>query len=247
ESGRGWCVDVFLAPSDAAPAKRSPAREDVVYVDTDGINLRDDAAIDAKVNVILLAGETGTVVDGPRQADGHTWFQVKSSRGSGWAASRYLRVGNPDPINRTKISVGDAVGLSTDGINVRADTSLSAEVIKILLAGDVVNVVQGPTQAEGYIWFRLATDLGEGWAVDQHLTVESAATLTTGDTARVIEGELNLRAGASGGAEIIGVLADGAYVDIIDGMEEMDGRRWVRVQSSRFGSGWSAAEFLIRS
>jgi hypothetical protein len=63
----------------------------------------------------------------------------------------------------------------------------------------------------------------------------------------VIDGELNLRAAPSGGAEVIAVLADGAFVEIIDGREEADGRRWVRVQSSRFGAGWSAEEFLVRA
>jgi uncharacterized protein YgiM (DUF1202 family) len=245
--GRGWCVDTFLVGSDAAPARRSPEVGDVVYVDTDGVNLRDAAAIDAKVNVILLSQETGTVRDGPRNADGYAWFLVEAARGSGWAASRYLGVGNPDPLNSTNVSVGDMVGLSTDGINVRATTSLSSKVIKILLAGDVVEVLEGPRQAEGYTWFRLATDLGAGWAVDQYLTVESAATLAVGDTARVIDGELNLRAAPGGGAEVIAVLADGAFVEIIDGREEADGRRWVRVQSSRFGAGWSAEEFLVRA
>lgn len=247
EIGRGWCVDVFLAPSDAVPARRSPIKGDVVYVDTDGVNLREAAELDANVSMILLFGETGRVIDGPRAADGDTWFQVTSSRGSGWAASRYLSVGNPDPSNRRRISAGDAVGLSTDGINVRANTSLTAAVIRILLSGDVVSVVDGPVQAEGYTWFKLATDLGEGWAVDQYLVVESAATLSNGDSARVIDGELNLRAAASEGAEIIGVLANGTYVSIIDGRETADGRRWVRVQSSRFGSGWSAEEFLERA
>lgn len=245
--GTGWCVDSFLVSSDAAPARRSPEIGDVVYVDTDGVNLRDAAAIDAKVNVILLSQETGTVTDGPRDADGYTWFLVESPRGSGWAASRYLGVGNPDPLNDANISIGDWVGLSTDGINVRTRTSLSAEVMKILLAGDVVEVLEGPRQDEGYTWFKLATDLGDGWAVDQYLKVESAAILAAGDTARVIDGELNLRAAPSEGAEIIGVLADGAFVEIIDGREEADGRRWVRVHSSRFGSGWSAEEFLVRT
>ncbi len=247
EFGRGWSVDTFLAKSDATPARRSPVVGDIVYVDTDGVNLRDAAAIDAKVNVILLSQETGTVLDGPRNADGYSWFLLESSRGSGWAASRYLGIGNPDPMNSANISVGDTVGLTTDGINVRSGTSLSDKVIKILLAGDVAAVLDGPRQAEGYTWFKLATDLGDGWAVDQYLKVESAATLAVGNTARVIDGELNLRGAPSEGAEIIGVLADGAFVEIIDGREEADGRRWVRVQSSRFGSGWVAEEFLVRA
>lgn len=247
EYGRGWCVDLFLAESQVGPAKRLPELNDTVYVDTDGVNLRAAPEIDSRVDVILLSGETGTVVDGPRDADGHSWYRLESARGAGWAASRYLAVGRPDPTNPARIAIGDEVGLSTDGINVRADATLSARVIRILLAGDVVTVSDGPVRAEGYSWFKLATDLGEGWAVDLHLKVESAATLSRGDIAQVVDGELNIRAAAGNGADIIGILADGTYVDVLDGLEEVDGQRWVRVQSSRFGSGWSAAEYLVRA
>jgi len=245
--GRGWSVDTFLADSDSPPTRRTPEIGDVVYVDTDGVNLRDLPEVNAEVNVILLSQETATVIDGPREADGHTWFQLESARGTGWAASRYLGIGQPDPINPARIAIGDTVGLTTDGINVRATTSLSARVIRILLAGDIVYVVGGPRQAEGYTWFRLATDYGDGWAVDQYLKRESAAPLATGATARVRDGELNLRSEASEGADIIGVLADSTFVEVIEGRKEADGRRWLRVHSSRFGSGWAAEEFLVRA
>lgn len=245
--GRGWCVETFLASSDSPPSRRTPETGDVVYVDTDGVNLRDVPRIDAKVNVILLSQETGTVIDGPREADGHTWFQLESARGTGWAASRYLGIGQPDPSNSAQIAIGDTVGLATDGINVRSTTSLSAEVIRILLAGDIVYVVDGPRQAEGYTWFKLATDYGDGWAVDRYLKRESAAPLAVGATARVRDGELNLRGDPSEGAEVIGVLADRTFVEVIEGRIEADARQWLRVRSSRYGSGWAAEEFLVRA
>ncbi len=244
--GRGWSVDTFLARSDASPARRTPEIGDLVYVDTDGVNLRARPEIDAKVNVILLSQETGTVTDGPSEADGHTWFRIESPRGTGWGAARYLGIGQPDPVNSTGISIGDTVGLSTDGINVRTTASLSADIVRILLAGDIVYVVDGPRQAEGYTWFKLATDYGDGWAVDRYLKRESAAPLAVGSTARVRDGELNLRADPGQGAEVIGVLADSAFVEVIEGREEADGRQWLRVRSSRFGSGWVAEEFLVR-
>lgn len=244
--GRGWCVDVFLAKGDAVPSRRSPTIGDSVFVDTDGVNLRDRPSIDAGVNVILLADESGTVTAGPEQADGLTWYQVESGRGAGWAASRYLAVGAPDPASASGIAVGDEVGIATDGINVRADPSLTADVVRILLAGEVVPVVDGPRQADGYLWFKLATDRGEGWAIDRYLAVEAPTPLTSGDTARVFDGELNLRASPNAGADVVGVLADGAFVEILDGRDDADGREWVKVLSSRYGSGWAAQEYLAR-
>jgi uncharacterized protein YraI len=63
----------------------------------------------------------------------------------------------------------------------------------------------------------------------------------------VFDGELNLREAPGTGSSVIGVLADGAYVDILDGPESADGYDWVRVNSSRFGSGWCVADFLAQS
>lgn len=71
-------------------------------------------------------------------------------------------------------------------------------------------------------------------------------SLGIGDTARVFDGELNLRASGSLGAEIIAVLPDATYVEVLEGPEDADGYTWYRVSSSRYGTGWCAAEWLAR-
>ncbi len=72
------------------------------------------------------------------------------------------------------------------------------------------------------------------------------AGLEPGDTARVFDGELNLREAGSLGAEIIAVLPDATYVEVLEGPVEADDHQWVRVSSSRYGTGWCVTDWLAR-
>lgn len=67
-----------------------------------------------------------------------------------------------------------------------------------------------------------------------------------GDTVRVVDGELNLRADAGLGADVVTIMPDAAWVQVIEGSVQADGYDWYRVSSSRFGTGWSAGEYLAR-
>jgi hypothetical protein len=70
--------------------------------------------------------------------------------------------------------------------------------------------------------------------------------LAAGTRVRVFDGELNLRAQASLGAEIIAVMPDATYAEVIEGPAEADGRNWYRINTSRYGSGWAAGDFLTQ-
>ena len=63
---------------------------------------------------------------------------------------------------------------------------------------------------------------------------------------RVFDGELNLRSGPSTSDDIIGVLPDGAIVEVLDGPETSGGYDWYRVSSSRYGTGWAVSAWLQR-
>ncbi len=57
---------------------------------------------------------------------------------------------------------------SGDGLNLRQSPSLSAEVIKKLKEGDEIQVLEGPVEAEDYLWwrFRLEGSNEEGWVAE---------------------------------------------------------------------------------
>ena len=243
ESASGWAVEAFLARADAAQgptfAKGSP-----VYVTTDALNLRAEPTASAPVLGVLFTNEPGTVIDGPTSADGTVWYRIESAVGTGWSAAQYLGSGMADPTSQ--IRVGDRVGLNTDGINVRSGPGVGNPMVIIMLNGEEGDVTEGQVEAEGYRWFKLSTSRGEGWAVAQYLRVVGGRGYVPGDTVRVIDGDLNLRSDPGLGAELVAILPDSAFVQVIEGPSQADGYDWYRVSSSQFGTGWSVAQYLAR-
>lgn len=67
----------------------------VVGVDGDELNVRDQPGV-IGTNIVSRVAETTilTVIDGPRQADGFTWWQVQSVDQTikGWVVANFLQV-----------------------------------------------------------------------------------------------------------------------------------------------------------
>ncbi len=247
--GTGWVAEAFLALSDGdeTESSRSFSNGDTVYIDTDGINIRTSPSTSSDVVSVLFTNETATVVDGPRTADGYVWYQLESGNGTGWGVSQYLGLGSADPAGRSQFAIGDVVAVDTDGINLRSEPGMGGSRITVLSQDQQATVIDGPRSEDGYDWLKLNTGFDSGWVVAYLLRWEANAGLAPGTTVRVVDGELNLREAPGTGSSVVGVLADGAFVDILEGPESADGYDWVRVNSSRFGSGWCVADYLARS
>jgi uncharacterized protein YgiM (DUF1202 family) len=65
---------------------------DLVMVITDELNIRSDAGLDADVLDTLTNGFTASVIDGPVDADGYTWYEIETDAITGWVAGAYLAV-----------------------------------------------------------------------------------------------------------------------------------------------------------
>lgn len=62
---------------------------------TDGLRLRESPGLDGKVKFIGIEAEVFLVQDGPREADGYTWWFLTAPYDDtvqGWAVSNYLSV-----------------------------------------------------------------------------------------------------------------------------------------------------------
>jgi len=247
--GTGWVAEAFLAlaGADETESSRSFSIGDSVYIDTNGINIRTSPGTSSSVVTVLYTNETAEVVDGPQSADGYVWYRLRSNRGTGWGASHYLGLGAGDPAGVSQFGIGDVVAVDTDGIKLRANPGLDGAWLTVLYADEQATVSDGPRSADGYTWYKLQAASDEGWAAGIYLRQEAEAGLAPGTRARVFDGELNLRANPGTGSRVIGVLADGAYVDILAGPESANGYEWVRVNSSRSGSGWCVTDYLARS
>jgi uncharacterized protein YgiM (DUF1202 family) len=128
----------------ATPIRHAAAASDG-YVDTDVLNLRDDAGTWANVIDKMYQGEPVTVLAGPTD-DG--WYEVDYYGEQGWAYGGYLVVdGSPgwaDSSGGAVGGVGATAWVDTDSLNVRADASTDASVIDELGAGAEVSVIGSP-------------------------------------------------------------------------------------------------------
>ncbi len=85
----GWVAGEFLALIADPPTIEVG---DMVAVNTDLLTLRDGASLDADTIDTLNFGFAATVIDGPVEADGFTWFQIESDDVTGWVAGAWLTV-----------------------------------------------------------------------------------------------------------------------------------------------------------
>src|SRR4051812_13180004 len=92
---------------------------EVMLVNTDALNLRSDASVDADVVAVLETGASVTVVDGPVSADGYEWYQISSDAGDGWVDSEYLN--DTLTYSGTDASTGASLVVNTDILNLRSD------------------------------------------------------------------------------------------------------------------------------
>jgi uncharacterized protein YraI len=247
--GTGWVAESFLTSADGGNPGTdcyfSPG--DAVYVDTDGINLRTTASTSGGRVAVLYTNEKATVIDGPASADGFTWYKLESTKGTGWGVAQYLALGTTDPGSVSGFRPGDTVVVTTDAVSVRASAGLGGSRVTILTTRATATVLEGPRKADGYSWIKVKAGSNQGWAVSDYFGISASSGIAPGSNARVIDGELNLRAEPGANARVIGVLGDGATVNVIVGPRSAGGFTWVRVTSSRFGTGWCVTKYLEKA
>ena len=244
----GWAAGDFLilADEDTPPVPPigflSVGTE--TFVDTDALNLRNAADIRGSVVAVMPSGTPVVVIGEPFPASGYWWYYLDTPYGIGWAVADFLGFPSDTP---TGFDVGDEVA-TTSGLNLRALPTLAGAVRAVLPAGTVGTVVGSPIGADGYVWYELATPYGTGWCVAAFLVLSAetdSEIIVPGGTAVVVDGPLNLRAGASLGAAIAGVLPAGAVVSVLDGPFVAEGYTWFEVRNAQQGTGWVAGEFMV--
>ncbi|HEV2073624.1 MAG TPA: SH3 domain-containing protein, partial [Thermomicrobiales bacterium] len=242
--GTGWSVEQFLTKEDAASTSRVFSPGSRVYVNTDSLNLRSSPGIDSEVVAVLVTNDRGEIAGGPVEKDGFNWYQVRSDGGTGWGAAQYLGKGTADPFSEKTFSAGDTVYVDTDLLNIRAEASLSATIVTTLGIDESATVSDRPVEADGFGWVNVTSPKGAGWCVADYLAKVSGNGPRIGDTARVFDGELNLRVATSVGSDVIALIPDAAYVEVLEGPVGAESYDWYRVSTSRFGTGWCAGQWL---
>ena len=243
----GWVVETFLSASGStAPPASGFEQGTAITVTTDAVNLRDSADTTGRLLTVLYNGDSGTVSGGTVSSDGYSWVLAEFDGVLGWVATAYLGRATGAPGYSGALRVGAKAEVTSDNLNVRPSASLSDIVVGQLFTGAVVTITEGPAQADGYTWFAVESDTWSGWAVDVWLDASVGGAISAGSSVRVFDGELNLRGGPSTGDGVVGILPDGAIVEVLDGPETSGGYEWYRVSSSRYGTGWAVSAWLER-
>ena len=133
---------------------------DLAVVDTALLNCRTGPGIGYDLIYTMSTG-TGVQI----LADGHAWYKVQTRDGQlGWVTGIYLAAAPA-----LGFVVGDAVRVIDGALNLRADPGLSATVLRVMADNEALLIRGGPVEADGYTWYRVRNDAGEGWAAGEFL------------------------------------------------------------------------------
>ncbi len=148
-----------------------------------GINVRDQPSATASQINKLAPDAVVTVKDGPKEADGYTWWQVDDGNGNvGWVAggtkddpwlspergSSPAASSNGKLVNRA-VRVGDLVQVTTQEgklLTIREAAGIDSPPSARSLPGTQFTVRGGPVQQDGYLWWQLEGENVKGWAAE---------------------------------------------------------------------------------
>lgn len=139
-----------------------------------GLNMRSAPTSAGTLILQLATGQKVTLLEGPTQAEGYTWWKVDSGDGqSGWVAqgdqeTAWLsaQIGAPQAVNRSP-RVGERVIISAD-LSVRATPGSDATLLTRIGPNTQMTVLAGPQSASGLNWYQVRSDDGtvEGWVAE---------------------------------------------------------------------------------
>ncbi|GEM_PF-991418 len=179
-----------------------------------------------------------------------------SSSGSSVDAISVLTVGGQATIRTTD---GDA-------LNVRSGSGTGFAIVVKVEPGSVVDLLEGPQPADGYVWWRIRLASGqEGWAVEsaeneitlvpgagtfvpsnvnQAANPSVSSALAINDSAYVaLTGRidaLRLRNQPSTSGGVVQLMPNGTPVTIIGGPTNADGFTWWQLRAADGSVGWAA-------
>jgi uncharacterized protein YgiM (DUF1202 family) len=156
----------------------------------------------------------------------------------------------------TALAVGQpARVVAPDGLNMRDQPSSSGQLLLLLPSNQRVSVLEGPTEAEGFRWWRVDDGGGNvGWVAESDGETEWLSPRMgeaqpvdrdprVGDRVQVTmsTGELSVRVTPGTDAELVTRVALGQQFTVMGGPQEASGYTWYQIRSDDGGvEGWAA-------
>ncbi|MCA1668444.1 MAG: C40 family peptidase [Thermomicrobia bacterium] len=236
---------LFASPAGAVIFNGGEEAE-IVHTGGDSIRLRADASKSAAVITMLSEGAVVLITNGPKDADGITWYQVQYAGQSGWV--------DADFVGARKIANYAAVTFTNGGgVRLRDNTDTNANVIGTVPEGAIVLIVSGPTfNADGTPWYHINHAGKHGYVMGTFLVPTNAPAdvkteqvapptaptvqapdVKNGDRVKVTNTDsagVRLRSDAGYSADVLTILEEGAVVTVT-GTPTTDtkGNSWVPV------------------
>ncbi|HET9661387.1 MAG TPA: SH3 domain-containing protein [Thermomicrobiales bacterium] len=233
----GWVAGEFLKQTGYSTG-------DIVYVNTDSLNVRSEAGLNSTVLDTIFQGTSAVITGGPATADSRDWYKIDvSGVVSGWVAAEYLALSSADPVDPPSgnFSAGDWIFVTDPPLNLRDTPSTSGQVLASLSDGDGMLVLGETVTADGYDWNQVENDGVTGYVAAQYV----AGGFALGEVAVVADGPVNLRSAAGTGNQILAGLAQGAQVSVLDvNPQVVDGVYWFQVTTTDSVTGWVAGRYL---
>jgi uncharacterized protein YgiM (DUF1202 family) len=245
----GHVASEFFSHSDGSTGwfRGTPA-----HVTSDGVNLRSGPGVGHSVIAAYNTGTNGVIQDGPRSADGYSWYNLDIDGRNGWMAADFLAEGHsggpgPSP-SPGQFQIGAYVR-PTDSLNLRSGAGTGSGVIRVISGQDIATVIGGPQAADGYSWYQVEMwdqAATVGWVAGDFL--ELARFEPTGARHQVADGPLNVRSGGGLASPVIATIPTGGVFVIKDAsMVSADGYTWawVELESNPSVTGWVALGFSV--
>jgi uncharacterized protein YgiM (DUF1202 family) len=233
----GWVASDFLK-------KAGYSTGDIVYVNTDSLNVRSEAGLSTTVLDTIFQGTSAVITGGPATADSRDWYKIDvSGVVSGWVAAEYLALSNADPVDPPSgnFSAGDWIFVTDPPLNLRDTPSTSGQVLASLSDGDGLLVLGETVTADGYAWNQVENDGMTGYVAATYVS----GGFALGEVAVVADGPVNLRSAAGTGNSILAGLAQGAQVSVLAvDPQVVDGVYWFQVTTTDSVTGWVAGRYL---
>jgi uncharacterized protein YgiM (DUF1202 family) len=160
------------------------------------------------------------------------------------------------PVPGTALSIGQpARVVAPDGLNMRDQPTSSGQLLLLLPSNQRVTVLEGPTEAEGFRWWRVDDGGGNvGWVAESDGETEWLSprmgesqpvdrSPRVGDRVQVTmsTGDLSVRVTPGTDAQLVTRVAQGQQFTVMGGPQEASGYTWYQIRSDD-GSveGWAA-------
>jgi uncharacterized protein YraI len=243
--------------STGTPNSGQPANfrvnDKIAVAVTGPINLRAGTSTSTNAVTSMANGTQLCVLGGPTANESYRWYRVRiiSTGQIGYVAGELCSVvaragcGTGSPAAR--FAVNDRIRVADGPLNVRSGASSSHPILGELTLDTELCVVQGPTFASGYEWYRVNGFGLLGWVAGEFCSLVSSGGCSGGgaggrfavnDKVEVVDGPLNLRAQPSSAAAILNVYSTGTELCLASGPSYADGYEWYQV-----AGGWIAGDF----